>query len=196
MSEHEVSGADAGYVAHGLELRGLGEVTSFVCEVGEQGCALVVGDLRDGSLVRVHSRCLYGDVFGASDCDCGDQLGTSIARIAMEGAGAVIYLDQEGRDCGLVAKAMAHRMAEEEGVDTFDAFSRMGLPVDPRDYSWAARFLGSMHVGSVRLLTNNPRKIRALESFGIVVERVPVTIAARPRSEAYLASKRQDGHLL
>lgn len=171
-------------------------MTSFVREVGEQGCALVVGDLRDGALVRVHSRCLYGDVFGASDCDCGDQLAASIARIAVEGVGAVIYLDQEGRDCGLIAKAMAHRMAEEEGVDTFSAFARMGLPADPRDYSWVAAFLESMRVRSIRLLTNNPRKIRDLEAWGIAVERVPLTTAVRPRSAAYLASKRQDGHLL
>ncbi|WP_147796236.1 GTP cyclohydrolase II [Cellulomonas sp. Y8] len=185
-----------GYLTHGLELPELGEVTVFVREGPEQSCAFVLGELAEGCLVRVHSRCVYGDVFGAADCDCGSQLAVSLARIAHEGVGAVIYLDQEGRGCGLAAKAMAHRLAEQEGVDTFTAFARMGLPSDPRDYSWVSRFLLDRGLTAIRLLSNNPRKIDALKDAGIAVERIPLVMSAHPRSAAYLAAKRGDGHLL
>ena len=185
-----------GYLEHGLELRDLGRVTVCVRDGSEQSCALVLGGLDDGCLVRVHSRCVYGDVFGSTDCDCGTQLSVSLARIGSEGAGAVIYLDQEGRGCGLAAKAKAHRMAEVDGVDTFAAFSRMGLPGDPRDYSWVSDFLRARGVTAIRLLSNNPRKIKALEDVGIAVDRIPLVVPPNPRSAAYLQAKRGDGHLL
>ena len=157
--------------------------------------AAVYGKVQDGSLVRIHSRCTYSEVFASRECDCGWQLRRSRELLTRHG-GVLIYLDQEGRGAGLRAKADAYRMNKEDGLDTFQAYEKLGLPADPRDYADSGQILKELSLASVRLLTNNPGKIEALEDAGITVVRVPLQAKPTPATVAYLQAKRLHGHLL
>ncbi|WP_326554019.1 bifunctional 3,4-dihydroxy-2-butanone-4-phosphate synthase/GTP cyclohydrolase II [Micromonospora sp. NBC_01813] len=162
--------------------------------------ALVHGDIDDGRdvLVRVHSECLTGDVFGSLRCDCGPQLDAALARIAAEGRGVVLYLrGHEGRGIGLVHKLRAYQL-QDQGRDTVDANLEQGLPADARDYGTGAQILTDLGVRSIRLLTNNPDKISGLAGYGLhVLGREPLTIHPHPENVRYLRTKRDRmGHLL
>lgn len=148
-------------------------------------------------LVRVHSECLTGDVFGSLRCDCQDQLLAAFQRIAKEGQGLVVYLRQEGRGIGLTNKVHAYSL-QDQGLDTVDANLHLGFPADSRDYAVAATILRLQGVRRVRLLTNNPQKVADLQAGGIeVVERIPHQIHPRPENERYLQTKAcKLGHLL
>jgi len=160
--------------------------------------ALLIG-APDGRppLVRLHSECLTGDVFGSLKCDCGPQLAAALASIDRAGWGILLYLRQEGRSIGLVNKLRAYEL-QDQGFDTVDANLRLGFQDDERDFAPAARMLERLGQRRVRLLTNNPRKVAALEAEGIeVVERVPHRMAANPHNQRYLATKRdRSGHQL
>ncbi|MFI6865671.1 GTP cyclohydrolase II [Nocardia sp. NPDC050406] len=163
------------------------------------GHLLVFGELGDNPLVRLHSRCLYGDALRSDDCDCGAELELTMDMIQAEGAGVLVYLEQEGRGAGLIAKARGLRLSEEYGVDTFTSYRMLGVDVDSRSYTRAAESLRSgLDLAAVRLLTNNPDKVEALRAAGLRVEVVP--LRTRPRSERakhYLEAKRiHAGHLL
>jgi 3,4-dihydroxy 2-butanone 4-phosphate synthase / GTP cyclohydrolase II len=164
--------------------------------------ALVLGDLAEAGtadvLVRVHSECLTGDVFGSQRCDCGAQLDAAMAAIAAEGRGVVLYLrGHEGRGIGLLSKLRAYQL-QDNGADTVDANLELGLPADAREYSTGAQMLADLGVGPLRLLTNNPDKVRGLSGFGIeVTGRVPLPVAATPDNLRYLIAKRDRlGHQL
>jgi 3,4-dihydroxy 2-butanone 4-phosphate synthase / GTP cyclohydrolase II len=167
----------------------------------EADLALVRGDLAtaaDGQapLVRLHSECLTGDVFGSRRCDCGAQLDAALALIAAEG-GVLLYLRQEGRGIGLRAKLRAYAL-QEHGCDTIEANERLGLPVDAREYATAAALLRDLGVTRLRLLTNNPAKVAGLAAAGLTVTaRAPLVVAPSPENARYLATKRDRlGHLL
>jgi 3,4-dihydroxy 2-butanone 4-phosphate synthase / GTP cyclohydrolase II len=161
--------------------------------------ALVKGDVegREDVLVRVHSECLTGDVFHSLRCDCGQQLESALAMIEREGSGVLLYLAQEGRGIGLLNKLRAYKL-QEEGLDTVDANLRLGLPADLRDYGIGAQILTDLGLSSIRILTNNPKKIRGLEGYGLsVTEQVPIEHLPNPHNEAYLRVKAQRmGHIL
>jgi 3,4-dihydroxy 2-butanone 4-phosphate synthase / GTP cyclohydrolase II len=161
--------------------------------------ALVKGDVAgcDNVLVRVHSECLTGDVFHSLRCDCGEQLESALAMIEQEGAGVLLYLSQEGRGIGLLNKLKAYKL-QEEGLDTVDANLRLGLPADLRDYGIGAQILVDLGLSSMRLLTNNPKKIRGLEGYGLsVTEQVPIAHTPNPHNEEYLRTKAlRMGHML
>ncbi len=167
---------------------------------GEQHLALVYGDIdsiRD-VLVRVHSECLTGDVFGSLRCDCGPQLETALAKVAAEGAGVVVYLrGHEGRGIGLGHKIRAYAL-QEDGRDTVDANIELGLPVDSREYGIGAQILVDLGVTDMRLMTNNPSKYGGLEGFGLnIVERVPLESSPTAFNIDYLRTKRERlGHML
>jgi 3,4-dihydroxy 2-butanone 4-phosphate synthase / GTP cyclohydrolase II len=155
-----------------------------------------VAGLQD-VLVRVHSECLTGDVFHSLRCDCGEQLESALAQIEREGRGVLLYLSQEGRGIGLLNKLRAYNL-QDEGFDTVDANLRLGLPVDLRDYGIGAQILVDLGLSSIRILTNNPKKIRGLEGYGLsVAEQVPIVHAPNPHNERYLAAKRDRlGHTI
>jgi len=160
--------------------------------------ALVAGSLAGPApvLVRMHSECLTGDVFGSQRCDCGSQLQAALERIQASGRGVLLYLRQEGRGIGLLNKTRAYRL-QELGRDTVEANLELGLDVDLRDYRLAAAILRDLGALHIRLLTNNPAKIRALESCGLQVERAALEVPATPGNVAYLRTKRDRmGHLL
>ncbi|MEW5799074.1 MAG: bifunctional 3,4-dihydroxy-2-butanone-4-phosphate synthase/GTP cyclohydrolase II [Bacteroidota bacterium] len=161
--------------------------------------ALIKGTIDPGKpvLVRVHSECLTGDVFGSQRCDCNEQLHTSLTVIEKEGAGIVLYMRQEGRGIGLLNKLKAYKL-QDEGKDTVEANEALGFHADVRDYSLAAQILLDLGVKKVKLLTNNPKKIVGLKGFGIeVVERVPIEAKATTTNEKYLRTKRDKlGHLI
>jgi 3,4-dihydroxy 2-butanone 4-phosphate synthase/GTP cyclohydrolase II len=165
---------------------------------GSEHLAIVSGDPAGaGAVVRVHSECLTGEVFGSHKCECGPQLDVALERIA-EFGGVVIYMrGHEGRGIGLVAKLKAYRL-QESGLDTLDANVALGFVADSRTYSAAAAILADLNVQSVRLLTNNPDKIAQLTASGIdVVERVPLLVGEQPANREYLRAKRDRmGHLL
>jgi 3,4-dihydroxy 2-butanone 4-phosphate synthase/GTP cyclohydrolase II len=163
---------------------------------GVEHLALVKGDPAPGALVRVHSECLTGDALGSLRCDCGEQLRAAMARIAAADCGALIYLrGHEGRGIGLANKIRAYAL-QDGGLDTAEANAALGFPEDSREYAVAAQMLKRLGLFDVRLLSNNPRKGRALESFGITVrEEVSLLIAANPHNLAYLGAKRDKlGH--
>lgn len=155
--------------------------------------ALCMGDLSsvDSPLVRVHSECFTGDVLGSRRCDCGEQLDRSLAMVAASGVGVVIYMRQEGRGIGLLEKLRAYNL-QDQGYDTVDANLMLGHGADERDYSLAALILEDLDVQSVRLITNNPAKIVALEAAGITVsERVSLAVTANLDNADYLLTKAQ-----
>lgn len=159
---------------------------------GHEHMALVHGSPRENALVRVHSECLTGDVFGAMRCECGEQLDAALDAIIAEGEGILVYLrGQEGRGIGLVAKVRTHVLQDEQGLDTVDSATSLGLPVDVRDYTPAARILAYLGVRSVRLMSNNPDKITSLREHGITVTaRVPLLVPPNDDNLAYLRAKR------
>ena len=161
--------------------------------------ALVRGDIGDGKdvLVRVHSKCLTGDVFHSARCDCGAQLETAMARIAQEGRGVLLYLNQEGRGIGLANKIRAYEL-QDEGFDTVEANERLGFKPDQRDYGIGAQILTDLGVRTMRLLTNNPRKFVGLQGYGLSVsEAVPLEIPASESTRKYLKTKKDKlGHTL
>lgn len=161
--------------------------------------ALVKGviDSTKSVLVRVHSECLTGDVFGSQRCDCNEQLHTSMSIIEKEGNGIVLYMRQEGRGIGLMNKLRAYKL-QDEGKDTVEANEALGFHADVRDYSLAAQMLLDLGVKKIRLLTNNPKKIIGLKEFGIeVTERIPIEVKANYTNERYLKTKRDKlGHLI
>ena len=152
---------------------------------------------HDAVLCRLHSECLTGDVLGSLRCDCGEQLNTALMRIAAEGRGLLLYLRQEGRGIGLANKIRAYAL-QDAGADTVEANEQLGFAPDDRQYDAALAILQDLGVGRVRLMTNNPRKLAALEAGGIeVVERLPHQCHANPHNEAYLFTKANKlGHLL
>jgi len=163
----------------------------------EEAVALVMGDVRSGTpLVRIHSQCLTGDVFGSLRCDCRQQLEMALEMIAKLGAGVLIYEQQEGRGIGLMAKLQAYAL-QDKGLDTVEANEELGFRADQREFEMPAEILNALGIHSVRLLSNNPDKVAALERAGIVVaERVPCEVAPTEHTEDYLKTKREKlGHL-
>jgi 3,4-dihydroxy 2-butanone 4-phosphate synthase/GTP cyclohydrolase II len=161
--------------------------------------AMVKGDVsgREDVIVRVHSECLTGDVFHSLRCDCGEQLEAALSMIEAEGRGVLLYLSQEGRGIGLLNKLRAYRL-QEEGLDTVDANLKLGLPADLRDYGIGAQILVDLGLSSIRILTNNPKKILGLEGYGLsVADQIPIQSVPNQHNEAYLRTKRERlGHTL
>lgn len=171
--------------------------TNFVDN--KEHIALVKGDIDSErpTLVRVHSECLTGDVFHSQRCDCGPQLEAALKQIEEAGSGVLLYMRQEGRGIGLINKLKAYEL-QEQGMDTVDANLKLGFPADLRDYGIGAQILKDLGVRQMRLLTNNPRKIKGLEGYGLeVVERVPIQMDVKEDNNSYLRTKKSKlGHLL
>ncbi len=164
----------------------------------EGAVALVMGDIHAAPpIVRIHSQCLTGDVFHSLRCDCHDQLHLALRRIADEGAGIVLYEQQEGRGIGLMAKLRAYEL-QDKGMDTVEANHELGFPTDLRHFELPAAILRQLEIPDVRLMTNNPEKVAALEHAGIrVIERLSAAIPSEPTFERYLETKREKlGHLV
>jgi 3,4-dihydroxy 2-butanone 4-phosphate synthase/GTP cyclohydrolase II len=166
---------------------------------GKHHVALVKGDVEGAEdvLVRVHSECLTGDVFHSLRCDCGEQLESALEMIEAEGSGVLLYLSQEGRGIGLLNKLRAYKL-QEEGLDTVEANLRLGLPADLRDYGIGAQILVDLGLTSIRILTNNPKKISGLAGHGLsVTDQIPIVQQPNPHNRAYLRAKRDKlGHIL
>lgn len=163
----------------------------------EEAVALVMGDVRtQPPLVRIHSQCLTGDVFGSLRCDCRQQLELALTMIAERGAGVLIYEQQEGRGIGLMAKLQAYEL-QDAGLDTVEANERLGFKADQREFALPAEILKALGVSTVRLLSNNPDKVAALERGGIeVVQRIPCEVSPSVHAEDYLKTKKEKlGHL-
>jgi 3,4-dihydroxy 2-butanone 4-phosphate synthase/GTP cyclohydrolase II len=165
-----------------------------VGDLDEQGNPIIH---EEPVLVRVHSECLTGDVFGSGKCDCGDQLATAMQMIEKAGKGALVYLRQEGRGIGLANKLHAYAL-QEKGLDTVEANQRLGLPVDKRDYGIGSQILRDLGLKKLRIMTNNPKKIYGIDGFGLtVVEEVPIQITPGEHNKAYLETKKRKlGHKL
>jgi 3,4-dihydroxy 2-butanone 4-phosphate synthase/GTP cyclohydrolase II len=161
--------------------------------------ALVLGVIGDGKsvLVRIHSSCLTGDVFHSARCDCGPQLHSAMERVAAEGRGVILYLNQEGRGIGLANKIRAYAL-QDQGYDTVEANERLGFGADQREYGLGVEILRDLGVKSMRMLTNNPRKLAGVENHGMSVsELVPIEIPASESTRRYLRTKKEKlGHLL
>ena len=166
----------------------------------EHHLALVKGDVagKKGVVVRVHSSCTTGDIFHSLRCDCGEQLEQSMLMIEKAGLGVLLYMHQEGRGIGLANKLHAYRLQERGGLDTVEANLALGFPADLRDYGIGAQILNDLGLSTIRLLTNNPRKIIGIEGYGLkVVERIPIEVKPNSRSRNYLATKKKKlGHIL
>ena len=173
--------------------------------------ALVMGTIDDGTpvLVRVHDQCLTGDTFGSLRCDCGEQLDAAMQRVAAEGRGVIVYMDQEGRGIGLHNKLRAYRLQDDEGLDTVEANEALGLPAESRDYGIGAQILVDLGLSKLRLMTNNPLKVNEIQTYGelrgaglegyglAIVERVSLEIEPNPHNVRYLQTKREKmGHVL
>jgi 3,4-dihydroxy 2-butanone 4-phosphate synthase/GTP cyclohydrolase II len=166
---------------------------------GKEHVAIVKGDVTSDEpvLVRVHSECLTGDIFGSHRCDCGPQLHAALEQIERHGRGVVLYMRQEGRGIGLANKIKAYAL-QEQGMDTVEANVHLGFPPDPRDYGIGAQILNELGVTRMRLMTNNPKKRVGLQSYGLeVTELVPLEVPATADSQGYLETKRDKmGHIL
>jgi len=166
---------------------------------GQHHLALVKGDVagKANVLVRVHSECLTGDVFGSRRCDCGPQLHQAMRQVAAEGQGVILYMRQEGRGIGLASKIQAYKL-QERGYDTVEANLKLGFKMDLREYGLGAQILVDLGIKTIRLLTNNPKKVVGLEGYGLeIVEQVPIRIKANPHNAKYLKTKREKlGHLV
>ncbi|MBC9252339.1 GTP cyclohydrolase II [Pseudomonas alcaligenes] len=166
---------------------------------GKEHVALTLGDIADGQPVlgRLHSECLTGDALFSQRCDCGAQLEAALRAIANEGRGVLLYLRQEGRGIGLLNKIRAYEL-QDGGADTVEANERLGFAADQRDYSICQPMLDHLGVSAIKLMTNNPRKVKALEGFGVrVAERMPLEAGRNPHNRKYLATKAGKlGHML
>jgi 3,4-dihydroxy 2-butanone 4-phosphate synthase/GTP cyclohydrolase II len=166
---------------------------------GQHHAALVMGDVRgkENILVRVHSECLTGDVFGSQRCDCGAQLHDAMKRIAEEGEGVLVYMRQEGRGIGFANKIHAYAL-QERGLDTVEANEKLGFKPDLREYGLGAQILVDLGLHSIRLLTNNPKKVVGLEGFNLkIIEQVPIRSEPTKHNKKYLETKREKmGHKL
>ena len=166
---------------------------------GQHHLALVKGEIagKQNVLVRVHSECLTGDVFGSRRCDCGPQLHQAMKQIAEEGRGVIVYMRQEGRGIGLAPKIQAYKL-QENGLDTVDANLKLGYPMDLREYGLGAQILVDLGLKTIRLLTNNPKKVVGLEGYGLeITEQVPIRVKANPHNKKYLETKKTKlGHLI
>lgn len=172
------------------------ELQAYVTADGQQDLILSKGDLtkEEAPLIRVHSECLTGEVFGSHRCDCGEQLHQAMRTIQDRGCGAIIYLRQEGRGIGLLNKLRAYHL-QEQGLDTYEANEALGFPADARHYEDAAEILQALHLNQIQLLTNNPDKIDALTKAGIqVVRRVPLETTVYPENKRYLLTKKVKFH--
>jgi GTP cyclohydrolase II len=167
-----------------------GGVEHYAIEIGQPDRAAPV-------LARLHSACFTGDVLGSLKCDCGPQLHAALAQMGQQGAGVLLYLNQEGRGIGLANKMRAYSL-QDQGFDTVEANHRLGFEDDERDFRIGAEILSKMGFGAVHLLTNNPKKVETLASFGITVAaRVPLIVGQTDQNRAYLATKAaKSGHLL
>jgi len=166
---------------------------------GQHHLALVHGSVAGTKnvLVRVHSECLTGDVFGSRRCDCGPQLHQAMRQVVEAGRGVIVYMRQEGRGIGLAPKIRAYKL-QEQGYDTVEANRKLGYEMDLREYGLGAQILADLGLKTIRLLTNNPRKVVGLEGYGLkIVEQVPIRVKPNPHNERYLKTKRTKmGHLL
>ncbi len=166
-------------------------------KLNEEHLLLYMGELQNDSLLRIHSQCLTGDTLYSLKCDCGSQLAMALQRISEEGVGMIIYMAQEGRGIGLVNKIRAYEL-QDKGMNTVEANEALGFAADERDYSYCKEILSAVNISSVRLMTNNPRKIKGLENVDIkVTERVSIEIEPNKHNEDYLKVKADKlGHMI
>ena len=166
-------------------------------KLNEEHLLLYMGELQNDSLLRIHSQCLTGDTLYSLKCDCGSQLAMALQRISEEGVGMIIYMAQEGRGIGLVNKIRAYEL-QDKGMNTIEANEALGFAADERDYSYCKEILSAVNISSVRLMTNNPRKIKGLEDVDIkVTERVSIEIEPNKHNQDYLKVKADKlGHMI